>query len=76
MFVTISNVLQTLNFEVKYLTWFKTIISSASTTVDNLCAMKIEVLCFTASLMAPRIVCKFDNKNSKAGVGGLDLSIR
>lgn len=74
MFVTISNVLQTLNFKVQPLTWSKTMISSASTTVDNLCAMKTEVLCLTASLMAPRIVCKFDNKNSRRGKK--DLSIR
>lgn len=65
--VTIPNVVKILNFTVKSLTWSKTMISSASTTVDNLCAMKMEVLCLTASLMAPRIICKLGNKKSGRG---------
>lgn len=40
------------------LTWSRTMISSASTTVDNLCAIKTDVLCFTTSLMALKMFCK------------------
>lgn len=42
--------------------------------VDNLCVMKIEVLCLIVFFMVVRIVCKFDNKESRRGKK--DLFIR
>lgn len=47
-------------------------ISSASTTVDNLWAMKTDVRCFTMSLMALRIFCKIKREtNSYTLLGGM-----
>lgn len=45
--------------------WLRTMTSSASTTVDHLCAVEMEVLCLTTSLGTPRTVSSVMESNDE-----------